>query len=152
MIGTVLHILYVITLMIFDVLSRHIFLKNNGYNATVQCIFHESYGTLSTSFSNYWMALPNFLYMLSLILLLIGMVEFIAAQAPYSMKGLILGAQYTLTLFFAAIESILYYTLFNRKLFIWGTGTVSCGFCYALLALFVELSFYVLIVLKLYLI
>ena len=85
--------------------------------------------------------------MLSLILFLIGIVEFIAAQAPYSMKGLVLGAQYTLTLFFAAIESILYYTLFNRKLSIWGTGTVSCGFWYALLALFVELSFYVLLLL-----
>ena len=140
MLGMVLQILHLITLMTFDVISRHIFLKNNGYNVTIQCIFYESRGTLSTSFANHWMAIPNFIEILSLILLLTGIIEFTAAQVPYSMKGLVIGAFYGLMLLFAAIELTFFLTLFTHKLSIWGTGTISCGFWYALSTMCIDLS------------
>ena len=140
MIGVVLQLLRVITLMLFDVTSRSIYLKNSEYNATILCVFYENYGTLSGSFSNYWMAIPTFLHYLSLILLLIGIIEFIAAQVPYFMKGLIIGAFYTLMVLFIAIEATLFLTLFTHKLSIWGAGAISCGFWFALSAIVIELS------------
>ena len=140
-IGMVLHILHVITLMLFDVSSRYIFLKNNGYNVTIiQCIFYEKHGILSTSFTNHWMAIPNFLQSLSWILFLTGTIEFTAAQVPYSMKGLMIGVFYGSTLLFAVIELTLFLTLFTRKLSIWGTGIISCGFWYALSAICIDLT------------
>ena len=43
-------------------------------------------------------------------------------------------------LLFAVIELTLFLTLFTHKLSIWGTGTINCGFWYALSALCIDLS------------
>ena len=138
-IGVVLQIVWVTTLMAFDVLSRHLYLKSNGYNATIQCIFYESHSTLSTSFSYHWLAIPNFLQFTSIVFCLIGIIEFISAQVPYSMKGLIIGLLYSLAMFFATAIGLPSLLLFKHKLSTWGTGTISCGFWYALLVIVVEL-------------
>ena len=138
-IGVVLQIVWVTTLMAFDVLSRHLYLKSNGYNATIQCIFYESHSTLSTSFSYHWLAIPNFLQFTSIVFCLIGIIEFISAQVPYSMKGLTIGLLYSLAMFFATAIGLPSLLLFKHKLSTWGTGTISCGFWYALLVIVVEL-------------
>ena len=67
-----------------------------------------------------------------------GVIEFICSQVPYSMKGVIIGAQYTLTLIFS-IPALTMGVLFKRKLSIWGKGIISCEFWYALLAIIANL-------------
>ena len=138
-IGVFLQIARVIVLMVIDIVSRHVYLENNGYNATIQCLFYERRGTLSSSFSYHWLALPNFLQSISILFIVIGVTEFISAQVPYYMKGLIIGLLYSLTLF-AAASGLPIQILFSHKLSIWGTGTISCGFWYGLLIVVVELS------------
>ena len=93
--GIFVQIMHVTTLIAFDVISRHNYLKSE-YNATVQCIFHEVHGLLSQSLNYRWLAIPQYLHFISLTFLLTGLMEFIYSQAPYSMKGAIIGAQYTL--------------------------------------------------------
>ena len=94
--GITVQMMRVTTLIAFDVISRHNFLRSE-YNATIQCIFNESHhGLLSQSLSGQWLAIPAYLNYISLTFLLIGVIEFTCSQAPYSMKGVIMGAQYTL--------------------------------------------------------
>ena len=50
----------VTTLIAFDVISRHNYLKSE-YNATIQCIFHESRGLLSQSLNYRWLAIPRYI-------------------------------------------------------------------------------------------
>ena len=139
-IGIALELLRVISLMVFDVISRCNFLNNTEYNVTLQCVFYEKYGLLSQSFSNQWLVIPQYLYHMSLIFIFIGVIEFICSQVPYSMKSVtvIIGAQYTLMLIIL-IPTIAVSVIFKQNLSIWGKGTISCEFWYALLAIIAKL-------------
>ena len=143
-IGIALEVLLVISLMVFDVISRRNFLNNTEYNVTLQCVFYEKYGLLSQSFSNQWLVIPQYLYHMSLIFIFIGVIEFICSQVPYSTKGVIIGAQYTLMLIFL-IPTIAVAVIFKQNLSIWGKGTISCEFWYALLTITADLiAFFIL--------
>ena len=63
------------------------------------------------------------------LMMIIGALEFLCAQVPYSMKGLVAGAAYGLLIVYTSIFSGIK-ELFNSSLFKWGTGVISCGFWY----------------------
>ena len=135
-IGVVAQALRVITLMIFDLMARNNYLVQNGKNSTLQCIFSEEKGALSSSFDTKWMVLSNILNAISIVTLGIGGIEFMCAQTPYSMKGLIIGTVYGSVLIIALIG----YGItepFTRHMITWSTGVISCGFWYLLLVIIV---------------
>ena len=138
MVGIALQVLRVLSLMVFDIISRRNFLNNTEYNVTIQCVFYERRGLLSQSFSDQWLVIPKYIHYTSLSISLIGVIEFICSQVPYSMKGVLIGAQYTLTLIFS-IPTIATVVLFKQKLSIWGKGIISCEFWYALLTIIANL-------------
>ena len=130
--GVVLQIVRIVALMLIEVKSRDLYFKHYGSNATIQCTFSEKGGILSSTFNIWWMAIPSTLNSISCILLGIGGYEFICAQTPYSMRGLIFGATYGSGTFFMLVG----YGIsepFTRHLIDWGTGVISCGFWYLLL-------------------
>ena len=135
MIGIAFEVLRVISLMAFDVVSRHNFLNNTKYNVTLQCVFYEKHGLLSQSFSNRWLVIPQYLYNTSLTFIFIGVVEFICSQVPYSMKGVIFGAQYSLMLILSIPIILAMAVIFKQNPSVWGKGTIGCEFWYALLAI-----------------
>ena len=127
-IGIVGHTLTILTLMAYNVISRHVFTSSHGYNVTIQCTFDMSPGALSTSFNYYWMALPDIIFAISMAVMLIGAFEFVSAQVPLSMKGITIGLGNIMhllsnTFWFAVFQP------FHVSSF-WGTGTISCGFWY----------------------
>ena len=138
MVGIALQVLRVLSLMVFDIISRRNYLNNTEYNVTIQCVFYERRGLLSQSFSNRWLVIPKYIHYTSLSISLIGVIEFICSQVPYSMKGVIIGAQYTLILILS-IPALAMVVLLNQDLSIWGKGIISCDFWYALLALIANL-------------
>ena len=144
--GIIFQITRVTTLIAFDVISRHNYLKSE-YNATIQCIFHESRGLLSQNLNYHWLAIPQYLHFISLTFLLTGATEFICSQAPYSMKGVIIGAQYTLiSICLIPLVVIITAVVFYKKdLSSLGTGTISCEFWYSLLIIVVCLSLFVIL-------
>ncbi len=127
--------------MVFDVISRQNFLDHSKLNATIQCIFHEKQGLLSQTFSHEWLTIPEYVHYISLTFLLIGIIEFICSQVPYSMKGVIIGAQYTLILVLL-IPTVVIVALTKVHFFIWGQGIISCEFWYALVCLAVNFSIF----------
>ena len=125
----------IVALMVVETVARCKYLANNNYNCTVSCIGR---GTLSGSMDFRWMAVPQLLYSLSISMVTIGAIEFIASQAPYSMRGLIMGTICCMLALCAAVGLGISIP-FTRQLSIWGTGIISCGFWYALLLLVVEI-------------
>ena len=110
--------------------ARHTFMEHSDYNSTVQYIFQEDNKELS--FDSKWMILPKFLKSLSVVALYLGAAEFMCAQTPYYMRGLMFGVAYDSGSLFALIG----YGItepFRRKYIIWGTGMISCEFWYLLL-------------------
>ena len=86
--GMVIEILRVFTLMAYNVILRQTISPNNGTNTTIihECLFQASQESIKAQFSPKWIALPDFLGCVSLMLLCIGVVEFLSSQVPYSMK------------------------------------------------------------------
>ena len=139
--GVLLNIGTTLVLLMINIMARYNYLEYNTSNltsSTIQCIFHcDTTDAWNLSLDYRWMAIPDFLYSLSITLLGIGAVEFIVAQSPYSMRGLIVGSGYgILSLSVALIVAVS--VPFTRRLSVWGTGMVSCGFWFALLLLIIE--------------
>ena len=125
-----------VTLLVLELMARNNYLVQNGNNSTLQCIFSEEKGALSSNFDIKWMVLPNILNAISIVTLGIGGIEFICAQTPYSMKGVMVGTVYGSM----GIITIIGYGItvpFTMNLITWSTGVISCGFWYLLLVIIV---------------
>ena len=129
-----LQLVATLAIILMEVEARSIYLKTNN-TTTVQCVGE---GILSNSINYRWLALPLILQSLSMCGLGIGIIQFVAAQAPYSMRGFILGTAYGLYFLFAVL-SIAISVPITLHLSIWNSGVISCGFWYALLLLAIEI-------------
>ena len=76
----------VVTLILIDVIG--------DAHGDAQCFLSED--TATTTVSQYWILLPQFLYGVAYVSLSIATFEFIIAQSPYNMKGLIIGLFYSI--------------------------------------------------------
>ena len=129
-IGEVMQIATFLALLTFETLSRKTHLETNGHNATLSCVFYRDQ-TLATSFNYNWIAIPDFLFVLSVTLVTAGGLEFIFAQVPYSMRGVILGLAFCSAVPILGLNVIVIIAL-QQKLTKWSSGVTSCGFWYAL--------------------
>ena len=75
--------------MLIEFEARRLYIRHYGRNMTMQCMFWEEDGALSFTVNSRWMAIPNILNCVSFILLGVGAYEFMCAQTPYFMRGLI---------------------------------------------------------------
>ncbi len=140
MIGMILQTISITLQIIFEVYSRHTFLKHNSaQNTTLPCVFFDHWNTQSMNFDYRWMAVPDVCTSLSILMIGIGFLEFLSAQIPLQMKGIMLGTGYGTILIVGIISAVLMLP-FKAKLSVWGEGTISCGFWYLLLAFLVQLS------------
>ena len=133
--GVLLLIAEIVALLVIETVARYEHLETPNYNTTIPCTGH---GILSTSMDFWWMAVPHFLHTLSASVFCIVAIEFIASQAPYSMRGLIMGTAYCMFAL-CVVVGVGISIPFTRQLSIWDTGIISCGFWYALLLLVVEM-------------
>ena len=144
--GITIQILRVTILIAIDVISRHNYLKSE-YNATIQCMFNKGHHDLLSKNLNYrLLTVPQYLHFISITFLLTGAIEFICSQAPYSMKGVIIGAQYTL-ISICSIPTLVVIAVVLSKtdLSNLGTGTIGCEFWYALLIIVAHISLFILL-------
>ena len=77
---------------------------------SAQCIFYTDYAmNRTTTHGNLhvWMYIPAFLNAIALILVLVGIFEFICAQSPYAMKGLLIGVFYCSNGIFLALGELI---------------------------------------------
>ena len=134
-VGVVSQIARVVALMAIDLTARHNYVTKCS-NSTIQCIFAEKSGILSSNFNMKWIILPHLLNSVSLITLIVGVFEFICSQSPYSMRGLLFGAIYGIVLFYNVIGYGIFepFTRYAQST-VWGTGIISCEFWFLLLVL-----------------
>ena len=119
--------------MSIEIAARRISIDNN-VNISIQCV---GLNTLGTSVDYRWLAVPCVFHSLSIATCIVISVQFIAAQSPYSMRGLIMGAAYGLLMLSGAV-GIAVSVPFKRNLPLWGTGVISCGFWQAVMLLIIE--------------
>ena len=91
------------------------------------------------------LAVPEYLHFISLTFILVGIIEFIYSQVPYSMKGLIIGAQYTLVQICSIPIAAVIVMFLKKNLSSLGKGTISCEFWYAMLIVAANLSIFLIL-------
>ena len=92
----------------------------------VPCFLSPSDITLN--FSPYFLAIPYTLYKLSYMIFTVSLFEFIIAQSPHSMKGLLIGFYYVIRFGLAGILAIVLYSSFKR--YPAYSNSLSCGTVY----------------------
>ena len=149
LLGVLLSIASTVALLVLETVARHNYFDHyvNSTSET-QCVFYqETNNVWKLSLDYRWMGIPDLLFSLSITLLGIGATEFVVAQSPYSMRGLMVGSAYGMYSLFAAL-SIAVSVPFTRRLspWTWGTGVLSCSFWYTLLLLIIEIIVYIVLV------
>ena len=135
----------VTSLMALDAISQHNNLKDNKHNVSIQCTLFETHDLLSQTLSYQWLAIPEYLNFTSLVFLFTGVIEFICSQVPYSMKGIVIGAQYTLGLVCSIPLIIVAFLMLKYDISIKGNRIIGCDFWYLLICLAANLfNFFIL--------
>ena len=134
MTGVLLQIPVAVSLMLIEIMARRNTLDSGG-NITIQCVGSDTF-ELSYRIDYRWLALPSIIQSLSVAFWNIGIIRFIAAQSPYSMRGLVMGSLYGL-FFLSAAVGIATSLPFTHNLSVWGTGIISCGFWHSLTILII---------------
>ncbi len=133
--GMIIQIVRYVLLVTLLTVFRKSFVETNGLPANVTSLcttFQESFNDNVYAYGVY-SSIPELLSAISYMLIIIGVTEFLCAQVPYSMKGLMVGIFYgSLVLFLVLNKGI-----FTLKSPSWNFGTISiCGFWYLLIKIF----------------
>ena len=100
-------------------------------NSTLSCLFNGSTDFLSDTLDYKWTILLDITWAASQQLFLVGVIQFVCAQVPYSMKGMVAGMAYGLAALFVALSQAISLP-FKSKSIAWSTGALSCSFWYLL--------------------
>ena len=130
--GLLLLVLTIVTLMVLDNAARNNLLVNSNITNLNNCT--PTVHTLDYR----WITMPCVFKSMSAALIGVGVMEFIASQSPYSMRGVIVGTAYGLLVLSVALWKAISIP-FTQKLSIWGTGVIGSGFWYGLLLLITEM-------------
>ena len=107
----------------------------------VRCIIQSKQ---TAEIDYYWIVIPSVLNGLSLFLFFISGLEFICAQAPFNMKGLILGLGFALYGLSSLIQTGMSIPFLHSN--IWERAPLTCGIWYFMLQGFIVLVGFLIVV------
>ena len=117
------------------VLMTYIIVLHQINKDQIQCLFHlneDNHQARNKSFSQYWIAVPDFIHTISVVMLFIGAAEFLCSQVPKNTRGIIIGATYC-TFFISSGVWFVLLIPFTKNSSVWGTRTINCGFWLSLI-------------------
>lgn len=106
-------------------------LRTNSTNIA-HCYLLE-YDRHVVDLSFYWITFPEALNGLSLFVLLLAGMEFVCAQVPFYMKGLVFGISYAVFGFGTLIQTTLLFPFLYVKETVWENAPLTCGIWYFLI-------------------
>ena len=110
-------------------------------NSSVDCMFTHHEQTANNGVNHFLVGIPfNFLLGFTLIVFYISNLKFICAQAPYNMRGLLIGLSYMLQTIFSVLGSLLYVAWSHAWLDILHTYTCGTWFYLSILMVAAALS------------
>ena len=141
-IGIILYIVGVLSMLIIDVVGHSVTMDTTH---TTQCLFLENYQIGDNNpffyfkFPWYVLAIPNCFSMISYSLIVVTLLEFISAQAPLPMKGLVFGVFFAIKGIFVFISAAFVIPFSLKFSSIATSSNVHCGTSYFFSTLMVSL-------------
>ena len=133
-IGVTLMVALIISMLIIQAVANHYSLETGSVNNT--CLFLEKYLTHNNFYTDEFptqvLVITNVLYGIAAPLISITVYEFISAQSPHTMKGLLLGVFYAFKGLFITVGSILTFPFAQETLWSDQHGLFDCRFYYYL--------------------
>ena len=111
--------------------AAHIYQLLGQNQTATKCIYQNEHKHLDVYF--YWMIIPNAFNGLSTFLMIFSALEFICAQAPLNMKGLTLGATYTLYGVGSILQVAVSIPFVTPSIKVWERVPLTCGIWYFLM-------------------
>ncbi len=145
-IAVFLHLLSIIALLGIESVSYHYQVEKN--QNVSKCLLSNSEGR-QVDVNVYWIIIPGALNGISLFIFFLSGIEFICAQAPFNMKGIIFGLAYTLYGLGTLIQSMLSIPFLTMKQSAWWErAPLTCGLWYFIIqTVIVTISFIAVLVL-----
>ena len=97
-------------------------------NTTMKCAYQHENDRLNVDF--HWIIIPNTLFGLSAFLLFSSSLEFICAQAPLTMKGLVFGILFAIYGTGSLIHEALSIPFVKSNIDVWEKVPLTCGLWY----------------------
>ena len=109
------------------------YLFERGLNQTIhshKCEFQTDPSHSESHINIHWVILPNTLNGISMFLFILSGIEFICAQAPFNMKGLVLGITCALFSLGALIHASISKAFTSKSTVVWENAPLTCGMWY----------------------
>ena len=145
-IAVFLLILTIITLLGIESASYYYQVKKN--ETVLKCLFADTDGryTYDVDIKVYWIIIPAALNGLSIFMFILSGIEFICAQAPFNMKGIVFGMAYTLFGLGNLIQSVLSIPFLTRTQSAWEKAPLTCGIWYFIIQAVIEITSFIVVV------
>ena len=123
--GMIFFLLYLTSRVSLDVIGQ---VGQQHLNQTIHCPMSYNNSNNKYGLTYWWLALPNTFYGLGGCVIAVAGLQFISAQCPYSMKGLMLGVAYLAT----GLSACLFFPLSLpfKLVGFHGWGGLNCMFWY----------------------
>ena len=122
LVAILLYLIHILGHLGIEVASYHHELELN--KTMVGCVFQDK--DYLTDVGYYWVMAPSIFDGLSTFLLILSAIEFVCAQAPFNMKGLVFGLVYAL-FGFGALFQVVMSVPFLFKQTAWKKTPLTCG-------------------------
>ena len=127
LIAVVLFLFRIVSLLSIESASYHV--SGNANKTVVHCVFQDA---AEYNINFYWIIIPKVFSGLSSFILILAGIEFICAQAPFSMKGLTFGISYGLYGLASLLQIAISVPFFFGKA-AWIRTPLTCGIWYFLM-------------------
>ena len=135
---------FVCVVILLGIESASYYKQLNLNQTIIKCDFQNKTNLLGIEF--YWITFPQIAIAFSSFLFLLSGVEFICAQAPFNMKGLLLGIGYALYGLGSLVQSAISIPFLHNRL-VWNKAPLTCGIWYFIIqAVIVLVGFIVVII------
>lgn len=136
-IALVLYLFRILALLAIESLSYYYQSQANITKIARCYLLQNDTTTDSVIIDVYWAIIPETLSGLSLFFLLLATLEFVCAQAPFNMKGLVFGLSYAIFGFGTIINTAISVPFLYVKASLWEKAPLTCGIWYFLMQLVV---------------
>ena len=103
-------------------------LERRSNQTTFKCLLQTDIAYPKIDINVHWVILPNILNGLSMFFIILSGIEFVCAQAPFSMKGLLLGLACALFGLGVLIHAVISQPFKDPK--VWQKSPLTCGMWY----------------------
>ena len=109
------------------------------HHTKIHCVYQGIEGIPNTGnqvvypVKYHWIIIPGIAYGLFMFLSILSVIEFVCAQAPFNMKGLMLGTVYILIGFCSLIQTAISTPFLYKPQLAWEKAPLTCGIWYFML-------------------